>query len=72
MKERHIPEIEYIGPVAAHDVACCVYYTQPAVYNLNTGIFHPSWKAQGDGWQLVHAKTYFQRWILKTFFKVGT
>ena len=58
------------GPWATHDYACPVFKNQHAVLDMNKGIFTPSWAAQKEGWKLVHAKTGFQRWILRTFFNI--
>lgn len=52
-----------------HNMPCCVYTdSEPAVLNTNLGVFGPSWKARQEGWQLIQAKTRFQRWLLKKFF----
>ena len=68
------PDYVNDGMYADHNMACAVHHyaddLQPAVVNCQTGVFHPSWKAQGEGWQLVQATTKFQRWLLKTFFGV--
>ena len=52
------------GPWATHDMPCCVYEDEPAVLQIITGVFEPSWKAQREGWELVKVNR-FQRWILK-------
>lgn len=65
------PEFIDLGICVDHDQACAVYHTegvQPAVIELNTGVFQPSWKAQQEGWRLVQAKTKFQRWLIEFFF----
>lgn len=65
------PNIEYHGPCAEHDQPCAVYYhTEPAVLDMNTGVFQPSWKAQADGWALVRANTPFKALVLKLIFGV--
>ena len=63
------PNIETHGPIARHNQACAVLHSenQPAVYNLGTGIFHPSWKAQEKGYRLIKAATPFQRFLLRFF-----
>lgn len=63
---RH-PDIEFVGPgVAIHNQACAVYHhTTSAVLDCNTGVFHPSWKAQQEGWRLVHANTAWKRFLLR-------
>jgi hypothetical protein len=62
------PTIEFHGPAATHDMPCAVYRKKPAVLDCNTGVFHPSWSAQSDGWQLVRATSWFQRLVLKIAF----
>lgn len=64
------PEFEDHGMIVEHDQCCAVLHDQFAVFNMNTGHFHPSWKAQGQGWRLVQAKTRWQRWLLERFFGV--
>lgn len=62
-------QIEQHGPIATHNYPCPIYWgDQKAVYRLNDGVFLPSWYAQRLGWQTVHAKTPFQRWVLKLLF----
>jgi hypothetical protein len=64
MKPR-APNIENHGIFAMHDQACAVHHEASAVYDCNTGVFHPSWRAQSDGWQLVQAKHWWQRVLLR-------
>lgn len=71
----HIPERMDIGPgVVTHNQACAIYHegddAQFAVYSCNKGIFKPSRKAQAEGWALVHATSFWQKWALKFFFDV--
>lgn len=64
------PTIEFHGPVAKHDMPCAVYHTRAyAVLDCNTGVFHPSWYAQGAGWKLVKAESWLQRLVLRMFFQ---
>lgn len=51
----HIPNVVCPGgPFAIHDMACAVHHqSEKAVLELNEHVFHPSWKARGDGWRLV-------------------
>jgi hypothetical protein len=69
------PEFLDLGIVVEHNQACCVYHSgadiRSAVIECNTGVFHPSWRAQQEGWKLVQAKSWFQRWLLNTFFDAG-
>lgn len=64
----HRPTIVLHGPTAIHDQCCAVHHKESAVLNLDDGVFHPSWKAQQEGWRLVKSKSRFQCWLLKTFF----
>jgi hypothetical protein len=42
--DTHIPIIKTDGgPWAMHDMACAVCHINPAVLDLNTGIFQPCW-----------------------------
>lgn len=61
------PNIDVHGPVAFHDQACPVYREKHAVLNLATGIFHPSWDAQSEGYRLVKADTWLRRFALRFF-----
>jgi hypothetical protein len=65
------PRVENHGIFAHHDQRCAVYSGQSAVLELGEGVFHPSWKAQSDGWQLVHADTRFKRWLVRAFLRRG-
>ena len=68
MKTRK-PDIELHGPVASHNQACAVFHRsgESAVFDINRDIFAPSWKAQEQGFHLVHAQTGFQRFLLRFF-----
>lgn len=64
--ETRKPFLHVDGPIAFHDVPCPVFYLeQPAVYDINNGVFRPSWAAQTKGWQLVHADTWWKRALLR-------
>lgn len=65
MKVRY-PEIEFIAPgVVTHNQACAVYHQDAsAVFDCNTGVFHPSRKAQQDGWRLVKADRWWKRFLV--------
>ena len=62
--------ITFHGPAAEHDMPCAVYRDQPAVFDMNRGVFLPSWYAQRDGWHLVKAHNWWQRWLLRYGFQV--
>lgn len=57
------------GLFALHNMPCAVYNEESAVYSCATGNFHPSWKAKKEGWELVRAKTKFQKFLLSAFFR---
>ena len=66
-----LPElkIESDGLVAFHNQRCGVNTNEKAVLNINTGIFHPSWAAQREGYKLIKLNNWFDRLIFKIFFK---
>lgn len=66
------PNIEHHGLFAFHDQACAVHHREPALFNCNTGVFEPSWKAQTEGWRLVRAQTWFHRLLLRAAFPTPT
>lgn len=66
--QTHTPSIIFHGPVAEHDHACPVLWSEPSVYNYTTGCFDPSWKAQEMGWRLVRARNWAQRLLLRIAF----
>lgn len=55
------------APFADHNMPCFICGIEPAVYNLNTGIFEPCWKCQGKGWRIVRRSTSFRDWLKKIF-----
>lgn len=57
------------GPWVNHNYPCPVIRDSHAVFNLNTGVFEPSWGAQRAGWHIVHADTWIKKWVLKLVFK---
>lgn len=59
------PTIDNHGIVAFHDQCCAVNWNDSAVLNLDKGVFEPSWTAQGEGWRLVHANTWWKRLLVK-------
>lgn len=61
LKPPREPWIENHGIFAHHDQQCAVYTGEHAVLDLSQGVFYPSWKAQGDGWRLVRADTWWRR-----------
>lgn len=62
------PTVAFIGPAAQHDMPCPVYPESFAVFQCHRGVFHPSWRAQTEGWRLVRARNWLQRLILHLFF----
>lgn len=61
--------LAFVGMAAIHDMPCAVHADRFAVYQGNTGVFHPSWQAQREGWRLVRATTWLQRLVLRLFFQ---
>ena len=63
--KRFMPTVEDFGgaPVAVHDMPCAVRWQSgdPAVLDISTGVFHPGWKAQEQGWRLVKATSFWQQ-----------
>lgn len=57
------------GPWAKHNYPCPVYRKLPAVIDVGTGIFSPSWEAQRDGWHLVQAKGW-RLFVLRLLFQI--
>lgn len=47
--EKHNVEIFTDGLFCQHSMPCPIYNDEHAVLNMNTGIFHPSWKARQEG-----------------------
>lgn len=62
------PTVENFGMYAKHNMPCCVFTDRPAVFDCNTGIFHPSRQAEAKGWRLVRADSWFQHFLLRHFF----
>lgn len=58
------PIIIDLGPVAQHNQRCAILKNESAVLCINTGVFHPSWKAQQQGWHIVKADTWVKRLAL--------
>lgn len=58
------------GIVVEHNMPCAIYQHEHAVLEIGTGVFQPSWKARREGWRTVRATTWFQKWLLKTFFRI--
>lgn len=57
------------GLIAFHNQRCGIDFNEKAVYDLNNGIFHPSWRAHRDGWKLIKINNKLQKLIYKLFFK---
>lgn len=63
------PSYFEIGMGYEHDMPCAIYTNSDhAVLDTSCGVFKPSWRAQKEGWNLVQAKTKFQKWLLRKFF----
>ena len=67
--ETREPKIDFHGPIATHDLPCAVHYLvkEPAVFDLNSGVFHPSWAAQEQGWHIIKADTWYKKLALRVF-----
>lgn len=75
----YAPTILIYGPVADHDMPCPVLHgykdelvTVPSEHSavLSSGVFHPSWEAQRQGWRLIKLPTrgikrVLLNWLLK-------
>jgi|SRR5882724_5539791 len=46
------------APVSDHDQCCHVCWTQKAVLDMNTGVFHPCWTCQKKGWRLAKRSSW--------------
>lgn len=66
-------KIEYEGDGfwIGHNYPCPIYGDEHSVYNINTGLFEPSWKAQKEGWMLIKVKSKrlrgFINWLVGLF-----
>jgi hypothetical protein len=52
------------GPWYFHDRHCDVYPGEKAIFDAAQGRFHPSWRAQSEGWMLVRPPKWL-RWFLR-------
>ena len=68
MEPREI-KIDIQGPFARHDLPCAVHYSaqESAVLDLGSGVFHPSWAAQEQGWHIIKADTWYKKLALRVF-----
>jgi hypothetical protein len=57
------------GPWVSHDYPCPVYSHLNSVYDMDKGIFQPSWVAQERGWHLIKTDTWFKRVIFDLVFR---
>ena len=64
------PTVNNYGLYAEHNMPCAIYWDkgQPAVFNCNTGYFHPSRLAERKGWRLVRAESWLQRTAIRYLF----
>lgn len=56
-----------LGLAVKHSMPCAVYPKNHAVYDMNTGVYKPSWSAKANGWHLIHANNWFKKWLLRFF-----
>ena len=72
LKDRPLLKPTYfeIGMGYQHDMPCAIYSNSDhAVLDLSCGVFMPSDRARKEGWNLVQAKTKFQKWLIRKFFE---
>ena len=58
------------GPWADHNYPCPVYREEHAVLDLSTDTFHPSWKAQSEGYMIVKIERLWARRLLKWLLRI--
>lgn len=58
------------GICIEHDRCCPIHPKESAVYNMDLGIFEPSWRAQKEGYFLIKIKPVIVRHIIKILFSV--
>ncbi len=71
LKDRPLLKPTYfeIGMGYQHDMPCAIYSNSDhAILDLSCGVFMPSDRARKEGWNLVQAKTKFQKWLIRKFF----
>jgi hypothetical protein len=56
------------GPWATHNMPCPVCRDNHALLDLSCGVMKPCRHCREKGYRLVLGETWFQRWILNTFF----
>ena len=64
--ETHKPKmITDGGPWVKHDMPCPVMWMtgDKAVYNLNTHVFEPSWRAQKEGWMTIRPPRLLRKFL---------
>ena len=54
------------GPWCEHNMPCPVHIKNRAVYDMNSGVFNPSWEAQSEGWMLVKPPRWL-RWLFRRY-----
>lgn len=45
------PTIEFVGPMALHNMPCSICREEFAVFFCNEGFFEPCWICQRKGWE---------------------
>lgn len=64
MKLLEVQINDYGGaPVADHNMPCAVCQTEPAMLDLNSGVFHPCWMCQRSDHDLVRWSVFCPRWL---------
>jgi hypothetical protein len=49
-EELWTPTIEFVGPMALHNMPCAVCRKEFAVFETNYGYFSPCWRCKEKGW----------------------
>jgi hypothetical protein len=55
------------SPICLHNYPCPIYQDQKAVRIMGSNYFQPSWKAQKEGYKIVKAENFIQRFLLRFF-----
>ena len=64
------PTVDDYGLVVEHDMPCAVHPKEHAVFQGNSGVFLPSWKAQREGWMIIKVPKWLKRFLKR--FEPGT
>ena len=59
------PTVIAHGPACDHNIPCAVEQDKLAVLQANTGVFLPSWEAQGEGWMLIKVPKWLKPLLMR-------